>query len=101
MEGSIASQLSLRRFRQRFQRLNREFFYRDDIEERAVEIGNIAHEDIAAFVHGDEEVLHVLLEDAGFAAGLLDDMGEDAARTIHGRGQQADIFGEEAEDQLG
>ena len=89
-------------FGQSVQGLLLEFFDGHDIEERAVEVRDIAHEDHAAFVHGDEEVLHVLLEDGRFAARFLDDVGEDALGAVAaGGGQQADILGEEAEDELG
>ena len=67
--------IELRRFRQFFYRFHLEGFDADHFEERAVEVRDVAHEHVSAFVHGDKEILNILFEDAGLAARILNNVG--------------------------
>ena len=92
--------VELRRCRQGVNGFQRQVLNRNHIEERAIEVFDVFAEELAAAVHFVEEIMQMPLEDFRFAARLLDDIGEDAGGRIADSGQQADIFGEEAEDQL-
>ena len=93
--------IELRRFRQFFYRVYLKGFDCDDFEERAVEVGDVAHEHASAFVHGDKEILNILFESARLAARMLNNVAEDALRLAGHGGQQANIFREEAKYQFG
>lgn len=78
-----------------------DFFDADIIKERPVEVRDALKEDIATVGHGLKKLLGVLDEAGGMGVGALDNFGEDAFGTVGGGGQEADIFGKEAEDEFG